>query len=82
MLRQIVSAVGSTLALGCVVVIGSTVAWSNIVVPPGQAYASKAEFERAFADLGSLPQSLNTAPNREKLRAIGWQRLNATLASK
>ena len=81
MSRRIFNALGATFAVVGVVVIGSTVAYSNIVVPAGQAYTSKAEFEQAFVDAGTArPQ--NTAQNREKLRDLGWQHLKATLASK
>ena len=81
MSRTISNALGTTFAVLSVVVIGSTVAWSNIVVPAGQAYTSKAAFEQAFVD-ASAARPQFTAQNREKLRDLGWKHLNATLAGK
>jgi hypothetical protein len=81
MSRTIANALGGTFALLSVVVIGSTVAWSNIVVASGQAYASKAEFEQAFVD-ANVTRPQNTAPNREKLREIGWKHFNVSVAGK
>ena len=81
MSRQIISALGGTLAIAAVVVIGSTVAWSNIVVPVSKAYTTKAEFNQAFTDAAAVPQAQNTAPHREKLRDIGWKRLKLSLAA-
>jgi hypothetical protein len=82
MSRKVISALGGFAAIAAVVVIGTTVAWSNIVAPLGHAYTTKAEFERTFADMNAMPQALNTAPTREKLRNIGWKLLNASNASK
>jgi hypothetical protein len=82
MSRTIINVLGAILAVACVVVIGSTVAWSNIVVPVSRAYTTKAQFDQAFTDAAAAPQSLNSAPNREKLRNVGWKRLNISIASK
>jgi hypothetical protein len=78
MLRQIISALGAAVTLSAIVVIGSTVAWSNIVGPVGgQAYLTKAQFDQAFVDVSAVPQS--TPVLREKLREAGWKLLNASL---
>jgi hypothetical protein len=80
MFRQMVSVIGATLAIGTVVIIASTVAWSNIAGPVGgQAYLSKAEFDQAFIDAGSVLRPQNTAAYREKLRDAGWKLLNASV---
>jgi hypothetical protein len=79
MFRQTISVIGATLAIGTVVVIGSSVAWSKIAGPVGgQAYLSKAEFDQAFIDAGSVVRPQNTAAYREKLREAGWKLLNAS----
>jgi hypothetical protein len=75
MARQFINAiVVATVALGCVVVVGATVAWSNVAGPIGdQAYLTKADFDQAFADAAL---SEKAAPNRDKLRIAGQKRLN------
>jgi hypothetical protein len=76
MARQIVNVlIAGVVALGCVVIVGATLAWSNIAGPVGgQAYLTTADFDQAFAD-AALPQT--ASPNRDKLRAAGWKRFNA-----
>jgi hypothetical protein len=73
----------AAIALGGVVLVGSTVAWSNTAGPVGgQAYMTRAEFDQAFADAAAASRLGNTPTNRERLRDIGWKRLNAPIASK
>ncbi len=78
MSRQMINLLVAGVALGGVIVIGSTNAWSNIVGPVGaQAYVTKAEFDQAFIDTTTASRAQNTATYREKLRDLGWKRLNA-----
>jgi hypothetical protein len=75
MARQFVTVIfGAVVALGCVTVVGATIAWSNIAGPAGnQAYMTTADFDRAFTDT-VVPES--PAPIREKLLNAGWKRFN------
>jgi hypothetical protein len=82
MFRQLVSALGVTVALGCIVVIGSTAALSNIVVPTSRAYATKASFDQVFIDVAAAARGDNTATYREKLRDLGWKHQKMSLAGK
>jgi len=84
MLRQLVSGVMAAIALGGVLVIGSSVAWSNTAGPVGGAYTTRAEFDQAFADAVAASRPGNTPANRERLREMGWKRLhqNVPVASK
>jgi hypothetical protein len=64
-------------ALGCVV-IGSTVALSNIAVTSGvPAYVTKADFDRAFAD-AAAGQRDTTPTVREKYRNASWSFFQAS----
>ena len=83
MFRQLVSALGVSVALGCIVVIGSTAALSNIVVPTSRAYATKASFDQAFIDVAAAASRADsTATYREKLRDLGWKHQKMLLAGK
>jgi hypothetical protein len=81
MLRRMINRLGVTIGLGCIVAIGTTAAWSNIVVPTRQAYATKAAFDQAFNDVAAV-RADNSATTREKLRDLGWKHLKVALASK
>jgi len=85
MLRRLISGFMAVIALGGTVVIGSSVAWSNTAGPVGGgAYATRTEFDQAFADAVAAARPGNTPANRERLREIGWKRLhqNVPVASK
>jgi len=83
MLRQLINGLLAAIALGGVVIVSSGVAWSNIAGPvDGRAYATRADFDQAFADAVAASRPGNTPAQREKLREIGWKRLNAPIASK
>ena len=81
MFRRMINRLGVTVGLGCIVAIGTTSAWSNIVVPTNRAYATKAAFDRPFTDVAAV-RADNTATTREKLRDLGWKHLKVSLASK
>jgi hypothetical protein len=76
MARPIVNVlISSAVALGCVVIVGATIAWSNIAGPiGGQAYLTTAEFDQAFADAAAPALAQNT---EDKLRAAGLKRAKA-----
>ena len=83
MLRQVISGFTAAIALGGVVLVGSTAAWSNVAGPAdGRAYVTRAEFDQAFADAVAASRPGNTPATRERLRNIGWKRLNVPIASK
>jgi hypothetical protein len=64
--------ISSAAALGCVVVVGATIAWSNIAGPVGgQAYLTTAAFNQAFTDATASAPPQNT---QDKLRAAGLKR--------
>jgi hypothetical protein len=51
----------------------------SATVPPRQEIiqnTAKAFFDSVFADISKTPNAINTPTNREKLRDIGWARLN------
>jgi hypothetical protein len=82
MLRQLINGFVAAIALGGAVV-GSSAAWSNTADPVGgRAYMTRAEFDQAFADAAAASRPGNTPANRERLRNIGWKRLNLPIASK
>jgi hypothetical protein len=65
--------ISSAVAVSCVVIVGATIAWSNIAGPiGGQAYLTTAQFDQAFADATAVPAQ-NT---QDKLRAAGLKRAN------
>jgi hypothetical protein len=73
MLRKLVGIAAAVVAIGCVA-IGSTNALSSIADFGGiMAYATKADFDQAFAAASSQSRPENTPANREKLRVIGWK---------
>jgi hypothetical protein len=82
MLRQLTGGLMAAIALGCVVIVGSTVAWSNIVAPVGEAHMTRIDFNRTFTDAAAAQSPVNTPANRERLRDIGWSHLNVRLAGK
>jgi hypothetical protein len=80
--RQLVNGFVAAIAIGGAV-INSHVAWSNTAEPiGGRAYVTRAEFDQAFAEAAAASRSGNTPANRERLRNVGWKRLNAPIASK
>jgi hypothetical protein len=82
MLRQLVGGFMAAMALGCAVVVGSSVAWSTIAGPIGEASMTRVDFDRTFAAAAAAPRLGNTPANRERLRDIGWSHMNVRLASK
>jgi hypothetical protein len=72
MARPIVNVlISAAVAFGCVVIVGATIAWSNIAGPiGGQAYLTTAEFNQAFAD-AAAPASAQTAQDKLRERAKG-----------
>ncbi len=83
MSRQFIHARTAIIALGCVV-LGSTVAWSNLAAPADShafvsyAFTTKVNFDQVFADASALSRPDNTPVNREKLRNAGWKRINGS----
>jgi hypothetical protein len=76
--RRVVTAITALAALASVAVLGASAAFSA-AMPPGQEIIqnnAKAFFDSVFADLAKTPNAINTPTNREKLRDIGWARLN------
>jgi hypothetical protein len=75
MARPIINVlISAAVAFGCVVIVGATIAWSNIAGPiGGQAYLTTAEFDQAFADAAAPAR----AQNADKLRAAGLKRAKA-----
>jgi hypothetical protein len=82
MLRQLTGGLMAVIALGCAVIVGSSVAWSNIAGPVGAAHMRLVNFDQTFADAASAPCPANTPANRERLRDIGWSHMNVRLASR
>jgi hypothetical protein len=82
MLRRLTSGFVAVVALSCAVMVGSGVAWSNIVRPAGEAPMTRVDFNRTFADAAAASRAANTPANRERLRDFGWSHLNVRLASK
>jgi hypothetical protein len=64
--------ISAAVAAGCVVIVGATIAWSNIAGPiGGQAYLTTAAFNQAFTDAAAPAPIQNT---QDKLRAAGVKR--------
>jgi hypothetical protein len=80
--RQFIKGFVAAIAIGGAAV-SSNAAWSNTAEPVGgRAYATRAEFDQAFADAAAASRTGNTPANRERLRNVGWKRLNAPVAAK
>jgi len=80
--RQLIRGFVVAIAFGGAVA-NSNIAWSNTFDPVGgRAYATRAEFDQAFADAAAAARPGNTPANREKLRNAGWKYLNIPIASK
>jgi hypothetical protein len=80
--RQLTKGFVVAIALGGAVA-SSSFAWSNTAEPVGgRAYATRTEFDQAFADAAAASRPGNTPTNRERLRNVGWKRLIPPLASR
>jgi len=76
MLRKLIRISAASIDIGCVA-IGSTNAVSSIANSDGgSAYATKSDFDQAFATASAISRPQNTPANREKLRSIGWKLIN------
>jgi hypothetical protein len=83
MSRHRITGFVAAIALGGAVVFGSGIASSHTADPAGgRAYITRADFDQAFTDAAAASRLGNTPTNREKLRNIGWKRLNVPIASK
>ena len=83
MSRHRITGFVAAIVLGSGAMVGSGAAWSNTADPAGgRAYMTRAEFDQAFADAAVASRLGNTPTNRERLRNIGWRRLNVPIASK
>ena len=82
MSRQLINSLVATSAIGGAIVF-SNVAWSNTAEPlGGRAYVTRAQFDQAFADTAAASRSASTPAYRERLRNVGWERLNGPITSK
>ena len=75
MLRKPSIAVMALTALG-IAVLTPGAAFSATIPAAGEVNTAKTYFDLVFAELSRTPIAINTPANREKLRSIGWSRLD------